>query len=160
MRVLLKLLDAGFEALYLLQKDTFNRFVYYVSYIFTALTTLNLVIGPGSSWPPFLLPLVRLLLYITFPVELLGLPAFGGFYILCIGFVCLGLISATAATLSRFLGEEGATWKAKVLRTSLGIVGERKRRSFFQEKIGGEEGENHPPYQERGEEKSRQSRYL
>lgn len=82
-----------------------------------------MVVGPDAAWPSFLAPVVQLLLLLTAPVELLGLPAFGGFFVICVVFVITTISLTGVVTHSRFVGEEGATWKAKLLRSSLGILG-------------------------------------
>lgn len=118
-----KVLSSLFEALYLLQKNSFGRYLYYLSHMLNCMTLLNMVVGPEGQWPHFLQPVVKLLLYLTAPVELLGLPAFGGFFVICVVFVLTTVVAAVGVTHSRYVGEEGATWKAKILRTSLGVLG-------------------------------------
>jgi hypothetical protein len=60
-------------------------------------------------------------------VELLGTTAFGVFYALAVIFILATFVIGVFVAYSRFVGEEGKTWRAKLLRSFLGFVGEQTR---------------------------------
>lgn len=124
-RIMPQILHSLFESLCLLQKSSLNRYIYYISHAITLLTALNLVLGPEGLWPSFMAGIVRILLLMTVPVELLGLPSFTGFFIACSVFVTVTILSAAMTTHARYTGEEGAGLKVKLLRFCLGSLGER-----------------------------------